>query len=86
MGSKLSSLGYNVYEETGVRCTNHHISKWGIILGIRNDIQVSQPISISDTSLYGRAVAVDIILGTSAGIGFTHRIIGRIRPVESRCG
>jgi hypothetical protein len=80
MGSKLSSLGYNVYEETGVRCTNHRISKWGIILGIRNDIQVLQPINISDTSLCGCAVAVDIILGTSTGIGFTHRTIGAYAP------
>jgi hypothetical protein len=80
MGSKLSSLGYNVYEETGVQCTNHHISKWGIILGIQNNIQVSQPINVSDTSLSGWVVAVDVILGTTTGKGFTHRIIGAYAP------
>jgi hypothetical protein len=80
MGSKLSSLGYNVYEETGVCCTNHHISKWGIILGVRSDIQVSQPVKISSASLTGRVVAVDIILGTTAGKGFIHRIIGAYAP------
>jgi hypothetical protein len=76
MGAKLSSLGYNIYEETGVCCTNHHISKWGVIVGIRTDIQVLQPVSITHSSLNGRAVAVDIVLGTTAGTGFIHRIIG----------
>jgi hypothetical protein len=76
MGSKFSSLGYNVYEETGICCSNHHISKWGIILGVQSDIQVSQPVKISSASLIGRVVAVDIILGTTAGKGFIHRIIG----------
>jgi hypothetical protein len=80
MGSKLSSLGYNVYEETGVPCTNHHISKWGVIVGIRSNIQVSQPVNISHTSLIDRAVAVDIILGTTAGRGFIHRFIGAYAP------
>jgi hypothetical protein len=47
MGTKLSTLGYNVYKETGIQCTNHHISKWGIIVGVHNDIQVSQPVGIS---------------------------------------
>src|ERR1700683_1304859 len=83
MGAKLSSLGYNIYEETGVHCTNHHISKWGIIVGIRNDIQVSQPVSISHLSLKGHTVVVDIILGTTAGSGFTHRIIGAYTPWNS---
>jgi hypothetical protein len=76
MGPKLTTQGYNVYEETGVRCTNHHISKWGIIVGIWNDIQISQPITITDASLTGHVVAVDVILGTTSGRGFTHRIIG----------
>jgi hypothetical protein len=77
MGAKLSLLRYNIYKETGIHCTNHHISKWGIIVGIRNDIQVSQPVSISHSSLIGHTVVVDIILGTTAGSGFIHRIIGK---------
>ena len=80
MGSRLSSLGYNIYEETGVRCTNHHISKWGIIVGVHSDIQVSQPVNISHASLNGHVVAVNIILGTTAGRGFSHRIIGAYAP------
>ena len=76
MGTRLATLGYTVYEETGVRCTNHHISKWGIIVGVRSDIQISQPVITSHASLAGRVVAVDIILGTTSGMGFTHRIIG----------
>jgi hypothetical protein len=80
MSSKLSSLGYSVYEETAVRCTNHHISKRGIILGVHSDIQVSQPICISHPSLKGCVVAIDIVLGTDAGKGFIHRIIGAYAP------
>jgi len=76
MGLKLSSIGYNVYEETGICCTNHHISKWGIIVGIRSDIQVYQPVGITHASLNGHVVAIDIVLGTTAGKGFIHRIIG----------
>jgi hypothetical protein len=53
MGTKLFTLRYNVYEETGIHCTNHHISKWGVIVGVRNDIQVSQPVGISHVSLSG---------------------------------
>jgi hypothetical protein len=80
MGSKLSSIGYNVYEETGIRCMNHHISKWGIIVGIRSDIQIYQPVGITHASLNGRVVAIDIVLGTTTGKGFIHRIIGAYAP------
>lgn len=80
MGSKLSTLGYSVYEETGVCCTNHHISKWGIIVDIRNDIQISQPVITSHASLTSRVITVDVILGTTSGTGFTHRIIGAYTP------
>jgi hypothetical protein len=67
---------YNVYEEVGVCCTNHHTPKWGIIVGIHKDLQISQHISISHSSLIGRIVAVDVVLGTMASKGFIHRIIG----------
>jgi hypothetical protein len=76
MSSKLSSLGYSLYEETGVQCTNHHISKWGIIVDVRSDIQISQPIHISHPSLRGHIVAVDVVFGTDIGNGFMHRIVG----------
>ena len=32
---------------------NHHISKWGVIVGVHNDIQVLQPVGISHVSLAG---------------------------------
>jgi hypothetical protein len=80
MGTKLSSLVYNFYKETGVQCTNHHISKWGIIVGVRSDIQVLQPINISQSYLRGHVVVVDIVLGTTTGSGFIHRIIGAYAP------
>src|ERR1700679_404811 len=75
---------YNIYEEPGVRCTNHHISKWGIIVGIHKDIQVSQHTCISHPALAGRLVTVDIVLGTSSGKGFVHRVIGAYAPWNPR--
>jgi hypothetical protein len=75
MGSWLPVQDYNVYEEMGIPCTNHHISKWGIIIGVRKDIQVSQYIFLSHVALI-----VNVILGTSSGKGFIHRIIGAYAP------
>jgi hypothetical protein len=49
-------------------------------VGICSDIQVLQPISISQSSLNGCVVIVDIVLGTTAGCGFIHRIIGAYAP------
>ena len=80
MSSHLLTPEYNVYEETGIHCTNHHICKWGVIVGIQKDIQVSQHLSLSHPSLNGRLVTVDIILGTSSSKAFVHRFIGAYTP------
>ena len=80
MSSHLLTQEYNVYEETGICCTNHHICKWGVIVGIQKDIQVSQHLSLSHPSLNGRLVTVDIILGTSSSKAFVHRFIGAYTP------
>ncbi|KAJ6566380.1 hypothetical protein B0H19DRAFT_1257606 [Mycena capillaripes] len=71
---------YNVFEEPGVRTENHHLYKWGIILGIRKNLQVAQRVAIVNATLRGRVVAVDIVLPTNDGRGFLHRIIGAYAP------
>jgi hypothetical protein len=82
--SKLSSTlpyqDYNIFEESGIKTTNHHIYKWGIIVGIRKDLQVSQRLAIANKALQGRIIVVDVVLATNRGKGFLHRIIGCYAP------
>ena len=80
MGSKLLKNDYNIFEETGVKTDNHHLYKWGIVVGVRKDLQISQKIPLSHSALAGRAIAIDIVLGTSNGRGFIHRFIGTYAP------
>jgi hypothetical protein len=80
MGSKLSKNDYNIFEETGGKTDNHHLYKWGIVVGICKDLQISQKIALSHSALAGRAIVIDIILGTSNRRGFIHRFIGTYAP------
>ena len=80
MGSKLPVRDYNIFEETGVKTDNHHLYKWGLIVGIRKDLQITQRLSLSNTALSGRAIAVDFVIGTSHGRGFVHRFVGAYAP------
>ena len=76
MGSKLLKDDYNIFKEVGVKTDNHHLYKWGIVVSVCKDIQVSQQITISHPTLNGRPIAIDVVLGTSHGQGFIHRFIG----------
>ena len=80
MGSKLLKEDYNIFEETGVKTENHHLYKWGIVVGVRKDLQVSQQVPLSHPALNGRVIAIDVVLGTSNGQGFIHRFIGTYAP------
>ncbi|KIJ95502.1 hypothetical protein K443DRAFT_11320, partial [Laccaria amethystina LaAM-08-1] len=71
---------YDIYEESGEPADNHHIFKWGVVVGVRKDIQVAQRVEITQRSLKGRVVAIDIILPTLDGGFFGHRIIGAYAP------
>jgi hypothetical protein len=71
---------YDIYEESGEPADNHHIFKWGVVVGVRKDIQVAQRVEITQRSLKGRVVAIDIILPTLDGGCFGHRIIGAYAP------
>ena len=42
LGESLPFSDYDIYEEAGECAENHHIFKWGIVIGIRKDIQVAQ--------------------------------------------
>jgi hypothetical protein len=76
MGDKLPKSDYNIFKETGVKTDNHHLYKWGIVIGIHKDLQISQRVAISHSSLAGRVIAIDFVLGTSSGRGFIHHFVG----------
>ena len=71
---------YNIYEEAGECAENHHIFKWGIVIGIRKDIQVAQRIEIKQKSLKGRVIVLDLILATADGRCLPHHIFGAYTP------
>lgn len=72
---------YEIYEEEGIPAENHHIFKWGIVVGIRKDtIQIIQHVEIKQQSLKGRIIAIDVILPTPNGGCIPHRIIGCYAP------
>ena len=50
MGNKLLKDDSNIFEETGVKIKNHHLYKWGIIVGICKDLQISQQISLNHSA------------------------------------
>jgi len=79
VGKNLPTHEYNFFEETGIKMDNHHLYKWGVVVGVRKDIQVAQRVKIP-SSLNGRVVAVDLVLGTNKGKGFLHRFIGTYAP------
>ena len=78
-GKNLDTMDYNFFEETGVKMDNHHLYKWGIVVGIRKDIQVAQRLDLP-MSLKGRVVALDLVLGTNRGKGFFHRFLRTYAP------
>ena len=80
VSSSLPYSDYSIFEEPGVRSAEGHPYKWGLIVGVRKDIQVAQRVSVSQQSLKGRVIALDIVLTTNLGKGFIHRIIGAYAP------
>lgn len=82
--SKLSSSlpyhDYDIYEESGEQDQPHHPVKWGIVVGIRKDIQISRRLDIKYRSLKGRVIVLDLVLPSSDGRCYPHRLIGAYAP------
>ncbi|KAK7015235.1 hypothetical protein R3P38DRAFT_3204423 [Favolaschia claudopus] len=70
LSSKLPSFEYNIFEEEAVPLSGDSKGghKWGVAVGIRKDIQVSQRVVTSKASFRGRLLAIDIILPTDSGV------------------
>ena len=78
--SKMSYTDYQFFEEHGTPVIGHHLYKWGVILGIKKGITVSQRIPVTHPALVGRLIAVDIVIPVDTGQGFTHRVIAAYAP------
>ena len=64
LGGSLPFSDYDIYEEPGECAEGHHIFKWGVVVGVRKDIQVAQRLELMQRALKGRVIALDIILTT----------------------
>jgi hypothetical protein len=80
LNKSLPYTDYDIYEEPGECAENHHIFKWGIVVGIRKDLQVVQRLEIKQRSLRGRVIAIDLILPTADGRCLPHRLFGSYAP------
>ena len=78
--AKMSYDDYQFFEERGVPVSGHHLYKWGVILGVKKGISVSQRVNVSHPALNGRVVAVDVVIPLDSGSGFIHRIIAAYAP------
>jgi hypothetical protein len=56
LSSKLPSLKYNIFEEEAVPQSHGKGHKWGVAVGVRKDIQISQRVPITKSSLKGSAL------------------------------
>jgi hypothetical protein len=80
LSKSLPFLEYDIYEESAERAVNHHIFKWGIVMGVRKDVQIVQRVVLNQTSLKGRVIALDVVLPNTGGNYSVHRMIGTYAP------
>ncbi|KAF5374645.1 hypothetical protein D9615_009023 [Tricholomella constricta] len=80
-GSQLQVPNYEIFDENGVQCAASNRGKWGIVLGIRKDIQVVSRIPVVFDALRGRVAAVDIVI-PSVTDPFIHRIFAVYAPCD----
>jgi hypothetical protein len=76
----LPFLNYDIHEEAGESAENHHIFKWGIVMGICKDLQIAQHVEIKKQSLKGQVITIDVILPTSDRKCFQRWLIAAYAP------
>ncbi|KAJ6628063.1 hypothetical protein B0H10DRAFT_2209740 [Mycena sp. CBHHK59/15] len=76
----LPNSDYEILEEEGVKTTNQHLYKWGVVLGIRKDVQIVQRLMNLDVTLKGCVIAADVALQTTNGKAYHHRIFAVYAP------
>ncbi|KAK0493402.1 hypothetical protein EDD18DRAFT_1356842 [Armillaria luteobubalina] len=78
MANRITLKNYNIFEERSQPMAGTW--KWGVMLGIRNNIQVVQRLTIVKAMLCSRVLAVDVALSDSNGKAFMHRIFAVYAP------
>ena len=80
VSSRLTIPDYDFHENPGQPAVGTcNCGKWGIIVGVRCGLFNVQPLQLHP-SLDGRVLALDLIIPTTEGGGFTHRLIGIYAP------
>jgi len=83
--SNLQISNYEVFEEKAVPCAAPStLAKWGIILGVRKDIQIVARIPLNLEPLEGRVVCVDVVVPSlsSFSTSFIHRVFAVYAPCD----
>lgn len=80
-GNNLPISNYEIFEENRVPCSTNH-GKWGIVLGIRKDIQVISRINLTHSTFCGRVIAIDIVIPCSGSASFIHRLFAVYAPCD----
>ena len=80
VSSRLTIPDYDFHENPGQPALGtRNCGKWGIIVGVRRGLFNVQPLQLHP-SLDGHVLALDLIIPTTEGGGFTHRLIGIYAP------
>ena len=80
VSSRLTIPDYDFHENPGQPAVGtRNCGKWGIIVGVRRGLFNVQPLQLHP-SLDGHVLALDLIIPTTEGGGFTHRLIGIYAP------
>jgi hypothetical protein len=83
--SNLQISNYEVFEEKAVPCASPStLAKWGIILGVRKDIQVVARVPLNLEPLKGRVVCVDVVVSSlsSSSTSFIHHVFAVYAPCD----
>lgn len=81
VAGRLPQGKYNIFEEPAAPTSSARTYKWGVVVGVRKDVQISQKVTVHP-SLRHRVAAVDIVISTGSGQGFAHRFIGIYAPFD----
>ncbi|KAF8220851.1 hypothetical protein L208DRAFT_1331387 [Tricholoma matsutake] len=83
--SNLQISNYEVFEEKAVLCASPStLVKWGIILGVRKDIQIVAHVPLNLEPLKGCVVCVDVVVSSlsSSSTSFIHRVFAVYAPCD----
>ncbi|KAF8235279.1 hypothetical protein L208DRAFT_1064965, partial [Tricholoma matsutake] len=80
--SNLQISNYEVFKEKAVPCVASHLAKWGIILGVRKDLQIVARVPLNHAPITSHVVAIDVVVPSlsSSSASFIHRVFAVYAP------